>query len=479
MDSCLLQTKNNSEKIVQDMDISHIASIIEAQRKYFQTRETYDLKFRIKTLKKLRTVLKLNSGKIVEAIQMDMRRPFYEAYGADYTIPMLELSHTIRKLKKWAKPEKINPGLIHFYSKVEVRSIPKGVVLVVSAWNYPIHLCLIPLIGALAAGNTVVIKPSEIAINSSNFLVSFIQEVFPPEYVTVCAGGPNVAQELLNHKFDHIIFTGSPRVGKIFLEKAAQQFTPITLELGGKSPVIIHESAKLRIAVQRIIFAKFTNAGQTCVAPDYVLIHDSLKDDFIKLAKQTITDYYDDVRSSKDYGRIININHFEHVQSLLNDIDKSKIIFGGETDIEDLFIEPTIIENPMSENLMMQKEIFGPILPVITYNDKNEIYNWIEKNPNPLVLYVYSEDKEFVKYIIESIPSGDLSINDSNLHFAVPGTKIGGLGESGIGYYRGKFGFGTFSHKKTVYKKSTIIKLPFIKPPFTKLKIILLKLFSR
>jgi len=424
-------------------------------------------------------MIKENQEKITQAIYQDMGRPYFEAYGAEVGVTLSEISYIIKHLKRWAKPEKIRPGLAFFKSSAKMEYRPKGLCLIVSPWNYPFALSLIPLAANLAAGNVVAIKPSEYTVHSVKLLDNLIAKYFEPEQVDVIPGGIDTGQALLKEDFDQIIFTGSERVGKLYARAAAESFTPIILELGGKSPTIVDETAKMDVTAERILFGKLLNSAQTCVAPDYLLVHKNIKNRLVVHMKKKLQEFYgEDPLDSDDLGRIINQQHTKRLISLLEE-NRDQIIFGGEYDLEERYIQPTFIDNPSLDSRIMEEEIFGPILPIVTYETFEDIRQIVAKNPNPLALYIYSEDREFIEEIKKLIPAGDIAINDSAIHFAVAGLKFGGVRSSGYSAYQGRTGFENLSHKQTVFERSTRIKLPFTKPPYTNFKERILKFFLR
>ena len=353
-----------------------------------------------------------------------------------------------------------------FSSKSLILREPYGTVLIIGPYNYPVQLVLEPLIGAIAAGNCAVLKLSELTPNVSSVLKEMISFTFSSEYIRVIIGDEKIGNELIHGNFDYIFFTGSERVGKIVMKAAAENLTPVTLELGGKSPVIVDETANLKVAAERIIWGKTLNAGQTCVAPDYLLVHESIKKELIKELIYALEDFYgEDIQKSKDFCRIVNEKHFYRIKHILDE-DEEYIVFGGKTDYKENYIEPTILELPSFNGASMNEEIFGPILPIISYNDINYVINEIRKRPKPLALYLFTTKKENEKIIVSSISSGGVCINDTISHLINPNLPFGGVGNSGIGAYHGEYSFKTFSHEKSILKKKNKPNFTMIYPPY-------------
>ena len=406
-----------------------------------------------------------------EAIYNDFGRSAFENYLAETGIILQEISVALKKLKRWTKPKKVSTNLLNLPGKSYIISEPLGVVLVIGAWNYPYNISLIPAISAIAAGNTVVLKPSEIPSNTSNLMAELINSNFNPEFFTVVEGGITETTEILKQKFDKIFFTGSPAVGKIIYKAAAENLTPVTLELGGKSPAIFTEDCKLKISVKRLIWGKFFNAGQTCIAPDYVYVPEKLKEEFLKLAVEELNKMNHAVQNS-NYVQIIND---KNLQRLIKLIDTSKIYFGGNYNIENRILEPTILSDITFDDAVMQEEIFGPILPVLTYTNINAAIQEIKKNEKPLACYIFSNSRKLKDKILNEISFGGGVINDTMIHFVNSNLPFGGVGNSGIGSYHGKFGFDTFSHFKSVLEKSTLFEPPIKYAPLTESKLKIIK----
>ena len=376
-----------------------------------------------------------------------------------------DLKRTINNINKWAKPKRVFPSLLNFPSSDYLYSEPYGTVLIIAPWNYPYQLALAPLIGAVAAGNTVVLKPSELTPNTSALLTKIIKNVFPPEFVAVVEGGVDTSTKLLDQVWDYIFFTGSVGVGKIVAKAAAPNLTPITLELGGKNPCIIDKTANIELTVKRIVWGKFINAGQTCIAPDYILIDASIKNKFYEVLKdELITIYSKNPEKSSDFARIINKKNFNRLSEMLTN---ENCIIGGQTNAEDLYISPTIIDEPSLNSKVMEDEIFGPILPVISFKNLNEVHKIINRYPKPLSLYVFSTNTTQAKKLIKEFSFGGGCINDTVVHFANHKLPFGGVGNSGIGAYHGKYTFDTFSHKKAIVKKANWLDIPLRYAPYT------------
>ncbi|WP_077617949.1 aldehyde dehydrogenase [Bacillus sinesaloumensis] len=437
-------------------------SLIEKQKAFFRTDKTKNIDFRIDALQKLRMAIINHEKLLVEALRIDLNKAEFEAYTAEIGFVLAELRFTISQLRSWAKPKKVKTPMTHIGSTSYVYSEPYGTALIIAPWNYPFQLAIAPLIGAIAAGNCAVIKPSELTPKTSELLGDLLHNLFPEEYIAVVQGGVTTSQALLNEKFDYIFFTGSVPVGKIVMEAATKNLTPITLELGGKSPCIVHEDANIKLAAKRIAWGKFTNAGQTCIAPDYLYLHKSIKDRFLKQFKETITELYgEQPLHNPDFTHIVSDRHFERLNSFLTNGD---IYIGGSTNRDELVIEPTVLTNITWDDPVMEDEIFGPILPVLEYDNLSDVVNEIHRNPKPLAFYIFTEDQSVQQKMLNSVSFGGGCINDTVYHFASPHLPFGGVGISGIGSYHGKGSFDTFSHKKSVLKQTTRFDIPFRYP---------------
>lgn len=451
--------------------------VLERQKKYFDTQATKDVNFRIRQLKILKAGIKKYEDKLSEALHKDLGKHKNESYMTEIGLANISIASMIKNLKKWAKPERKRTLIFLIPAKSYVVSEPYGSVLIIGPYNYPVQLVIEPLIGAIAAGNTAVLKTSEAAPNVSAVIKKMISEIFNEEYVCCVEGSMETNTALLNTKFDYIFFTGSPAVGKIVMEAAAKNLIPITLELGGKSPVIVDESANIKEAARRIIWGKTLNSGQTCVAPDYIIVHESVKKELIKEMKIAITGYFgDDIEKSKSFGRIINKKHFDRIKTIIEK-DKDGIVFGGHFDEKQRYIEPTLIEISSWNAASMGEEIFGPVLPIMTYKDLDAALTEIKNRPKPLALYLFTRKKSVEREVSGRISSGNVCVNDTVSHVGNPYIPFGGIGNSGMGSYHGQYSFLTFSHKKGIYKKPAGINNTLIYPPYTKKQLNLIKKF--
>lgn len=441
-----------------------IEEILKSQKTYFNTGITKDLNFRIEGLKKLKQVILDHEEQLLQALKIDLNKSSFEAYATEIGIVLTDLNNMLKHIKKWSKPRRVKTPLMHFLSSSYIYQEPYGQVLIMSPWNYPFQLSLAPLIGALGAGNTVVLKPSEYSAQTSLVIEKIITEAFPPEYVSVVRGGRDANTSLLEQRFDYIFFTGSTHVGHAVMEAASKNLTPLTLELGGKSPCLIDKSANLELAAKRIIWGKLINSGQTCVAPDYLLVHEDLKEALIPLLKKYITQFYgSDPLSNEEYPKMISLKHFNRVTEL---IKTEKILLGGEFNPTTLKITPTVLDETNPQSPIMQEEIFGPVLPLITFKNLEEAFALIESKPKPLAFYLFINNKDKEKEILERISFGGGCVNDTIMHVANHYLPFGGVGASGLGSYHGKNTFTTFSHSKSILKKSNIIDVPLRYPPF-------------
>lgn len=423
-----------------------------------------NINFRKETLTKLLDEIIKRENEIIDALHFDFKKPAFEAVLTETGFVISELKETIKNLKSWSKPRRVFPSLLNFPSKDYIYKEPYGKVLIISPWNYPFQLALCPLISAFAAGNQVVLKPSELTPKTSEIITKIIEKVFHKNQVSVIEGGIAVSQQLLSERWDYIFFTGSVAVGKIVAKAAAENLTPVTLELGGKNPCVIDETANLKLAAKRIVWGKFMNAGQTCIAPDYILIQKDMKSHFVDYLKKEITKAYGkNPSNSPDFARIINMKNCQRLISL---IDSEKVIFGGQTDLKNCYIAPTLIEETSLESELMKDEIFGPILPILTYEKESEIEAIISKYEKPLAFYIFTENRVFSKQMIQKYSFGGGCVNDTMVHFSNKRLPFGGVGHSGIGAYHGIMSFDTFSHKKSILKKSNLLDLPFRYAPY-------------
>jgi len=443
-----------------------IKKIKSIQETFFENQETLNVKKRINYLKKLKNVLKEKSRNIFEALYKDLKKSNFEAFTSETLLVNKELNTIINNLKEWSKPKKISSSLINFPSKDYLIPEPYGNILMISPWNYPFQLSLTPLIGAVASGNTIVLKPSESAPNTSKIINEIISSVFPDEWVKVIEGDANTAQNLLKEKWDYIFYTGSTRVGKIVAKAAAENLTPTTLELGGKSPCIIDSSVPIKKTAKRIVWGKFINCGQTCIAPDYILVEKSIKKDLINnIIEEIEIAFSKKINNSKDYGRII---HKNHLNKLLKSLKNQKIIYGGISDKKNLYLSPTIVDEPNLNSELMLEEIFGPILPIISYENNNKIFQIIKSLEKPLAFYVFSKNKDFINLMLNKFSFGGGVINDTLIHFANINLPFGGIGSSGMGAYHGEHSFKLFSHLKPIVKRSFIFDFPQRFAPYPK-----------
>lgn len=423
-----------------------------------------NINFRKEVLTKLLNEVILHENEIIDALYFDFKKPAFEAVITETSYVISELKDTIKNLNYWSKPKRVFPSLLNFPSKDYIYKEPYGKVLIISPWNYPFQLALCPLISAFAAGNQVVLKPSELTPKTSEIIAKIIANVFHLNQVSVIEGGIEVSQKLLSERWDYIFFTGSVAVGKIVAKAAAKNLTPTTLELGGKNPCIIDETANLKLAAKRIVWGKFMNAGQTCIAPDYILIQKNMKSHFVDYLKEEITNAYGENPSdSPDFARIINT---KNCQRLISMIDTEKVIFGGQTDLKNCYIAPTLIAETSLETELMKDEIFGPILPILTYEKETEIETIISNYEKPLALYIFTENRVFSKQMIQKYSFGGGCVNDTMVHFSNKRLPFGGVGHSGIGAYHGILSFDSFSHKKSILIKSNLLDLPFRYAPY-------------
>lgn len=423
-----------------------------------------DIKYRKETLKKLLFNIQKNEDLIIKALYDDFKKPAFEAVLTETNYVISELKNTIKNISQWARPERVFPSILNFPSTDYIYKEPYGNVLVIAPWNYPFQLALCPLISAVSAGNKVVLKPSELTPNTSAIIAKIIEKSFHINHVEVIQGGVEVSDKLLAKRWDYIFFTGSVTVGKIVAKAAAENLTPVTLELGGKNPCIIDETADLKLAAKRIVWGKFINAGQTCIAPDYILIQKSMKINFITfLIEEIVQAYGKKPEKSPDYARIINTKNWLRLMSM---IEPEKVIFGGESNANEFYIAPTLVEEPGLESPVMQEEIFGPILPVLIYESESDIDKVINKYEKPLAFYIFSENDSFTKKMILKYSFGGGCVNDTLIHFSNKRLPFGGVGHSGIGAYHGKLSFDIFSHHKAVVKKANWLDLPMRYAPY-------------
>ncbi len=433
---------------------------------FFNTQQTKDISFRKEQLKKLSKAIKSYESDILEALYTDLGKNKVEAYATEIGITLKSIKNARKELKNWTKTKNVDTPLYLFPTKSYIKKEPYGTVLIIAPFNYPFQLVFEPLIGAIAAGNTAIIKPSELTPNVARVIKRLINETFDANYIEVIEGGIEETQTLIHLPFDYVFFTGSENVGKIVYQAASENLVPVTLEMGGKSPVIVDETANIKVASERICFGKFTNAGQTCVAPDYILVHESVKDDLITALSKTLREFYgQNIQQSPDYGRIVNLKHYHRLTSLLNSAQMN-IVFGGHSDEDERYIEPTLLDHVTSDLAIMQEEIFGPILPILTYQSLDEAIAFIHQRPKPLSLYLFSEDENATQRVINELSFGGGAINDTLMHLANPKLPFDGVGASGMGRYHGKYSFDTFTHEKSYIFKSTRLESGVHLPPY-------------
>lgn len=441
--------------------MSSISQCVQDMNHYFYTRKTYDLKLRTYYLKKLKSAILNHQKEIEKALHEDFKKPAFETYLTEIYTTISEINHTLKNLKNWSKPLQYKGVLPVIGGNTKVLKEPYGICLIFSPFNYPFQLAMMPLIGAIAAGNCAIVKPSEYTPATNKVLRMILNEVFPPYYVTLVEGDSMVCTELLNEPLDYVFFTGGIETGKKVMKQAAEHLIPVTLELGGKSPVIVDHTADLRLAATRIVWGKFLNAGQTCVAPDYVLVHESVADRLLCYIGFVLQHFY---REKKHMTHIINEAHYVRLLQLINE---DKIHFGGHFNTDELYIEPTVLYPVSPSDLCMQEEIFGPILPIIPYKRLEEAIHYVQRYPKPLACYLFSKDQKRIDYLLKHLSFGGGCINDTILHVTHPQAPFGGVGYSGMGAYHGYNSFKTFTHEKTVLY-STPRELPFRYPPYDK-----------
>ena len=448
------------------MNSSMITDLKEAHYQFFKAHKKQSLKVRIDHLKKLKKVLNEKEQDIFNALDRDLKKPVFESFTSEFLMVQKEIDAFIKNLKEWAAPKRVSGSLLNFPSQDFLLSEPYGTVLMISPWNYPFQLVMVPLVGAVGAGNTVVLKPSESAPHTSKVLIDILSAVFPYDWVSVVEGDAQVAQALLKERWDYIFYTGSTQVGKIVAKAAAEHLTPVTLELGGKSPCVVDGTAPLQKTARRIVWGKFLNCGQTCIAPDYVLIKSEHKDALIQALIEEIEKAFgDDAQNSKDYGRIIHEKHFKKLEA---DLKNQKTIYGGKTVAKELFFGPTLVDQPAMDSSLIQDEIFGPILPILSYDTLEDIDEVLTELKNPLAFYVFSQNKKFINTLIQNYPFGGSVVNDVLVHFTNPKLPFGGIGNSGVGAYHGKYSFDLMSHTKPIVKRSFWLDLPQRYAPYPK-----------
>jgi aldehyde dehydrogenase (NAD+) len=444
---------------------SELIKRIDDLRVYFAEGKTRELSFRIEQLKALRKAIVDNEQAIFDALEADLKKPAFEAYAGETAIVVNEIDYMLKHLAGWVKPKKVRTPLAHFPSRSYSFSEPYGVTLIIGPWNFPVQLMLAPLVGAIAAGNCALLKPSIAAPRTSHLLTDIIGEIFDPAYISIMEGGAETAQMLLEEQFDHIFFTGGPAVGRLVMAAAARHLTPITLELGGKNPCIVDADTHLEYTARRIVWGKFFNAGQSCVAVDYLLVQKSVKQALLdRLARFVHQFYGSDPAQSPDFGRIIDDGHFDRLARLLG---TGRIITGGTSDRASRYIAPTIIDGILGHEQIMEEEIFGPLLPVIEYDDLSQAISFVNKRPKPLALYFFSRNKSLQDRVLRETAAGGGCINDTVIHETTC-LPFGGVGPSGIGKYHGKASFDAFSHERSVMKSGFLFDIPLRYPPYKK-----------
>lgn len=450
--------------LVEATPATEIKELVAKQRKFFNTGVTKTYAFRLEQLKRLKAAMEKYDKPIVDALYKDLRKSAQEAYTTEHTITLADLDFAIKSLKSWMEPQHVPTPLFFMPAKSRLHAEPYGVTLTIAPWNYPYKNLLGPIIGAMAAGNTMILKPSELAPATSKAIADMVEEFFAPEYMAVVQGGAQETQDLLQERFDFIMFTGGTEIGRIIYQAAAKHLTPVALELGGKSPCIVDSDVNLEVAAKRITWGKYTNAGQICIAPDYIFVQKSIKAKFVELIKQNITEFYGaDPKQSPDYGRIISPRHFERIKNLID----GDVVAGGHTDAAEKYIAPTVIDNVTPASKVMQEEIFGPVMPIIEYDKVEDVISHINKGNKPLALYIFSSNASFRNKIVNQTSSGAVVINDVLLHAGHPYLPFGGVGHSGIGAYNGKISFDTYSHSKGVLTRSFMFDVKQRYAPFT------------
>ncbi|EAZ91257.1 aldehyde dehydrogenase [Crocosphaera chwakensis] len=442
----------------------NIPTIFKKQDQYFLSGNTQKIEFRQQKLKQLKQLIIEKESEIAEALNKDLGKCHFESYLSEIRIIKKDIDNTINNLKKWIKPRYVSTPIEQFPATALIQPQPKGVILIISPWNYPFSLAIMPLIGAIAAGNCAIIKPSELTPNTSKVIAKIINNYFDDNYIKVIEGGKDISQKLLKENFDHIFFTGSSSIGKIVMEAAAKHLTPVTLELGGKSPCIVDKNINVKETAKRIVWGKFLNAGQSCIAPDYLLVNQPIKSQLLEGIKEAIKTFYgEEPFHSPDYGRIINEYHFKRLSALL---PQDNIIVGGQLIPQENYISPTVIDHISPNSPIMEDEIFGPILPIFDYSEIEEAIAFINQRPKPLAIYLFSNDKKQQKKILENTRSGSVGINDTVMQYGVLSLPFGGVGNSGMGAYHGKASFDTFSHYKSVLKRSFWFETNLRFPPY-------------
>lgn len=452
-------------------------SIADLQRKFLATGATLPIDYRLEQLRKLKSLIEIHENKITTALKQDLNKAPFETTRDEIMLVLKEINFICKHLKKWMRPTSVKTPFVFWPGRSKIYYEPYGSVFVIGPWNYPFLLVLSPLIGAISAGNCVVAKPSELAPHTQNLLENLINDNFSKDFIHVVKGGPEFVTQFLDQKFDYIFFTGGNQVAKIIMTAAAKHLTPVTLELGGKSPCIVDETADLNYTARRIAWGKTTNAGQVCLAPDYLYVHESCKAELVKKIQETFIQFYSNQPENSDsYARIINKKHFDRLTKFMQ---KGNILWGGKVDENTFYISPTLIDGVSWEDPIMQEEIFGPLLPILTYQNIEDVVKAIRSHPKPLALYLFSKRKEMKDKLLREVSFGGGCINDSLVQIANLNLPFGGIGASGLGNYHGKFSFETFSHRKSIYSKSMLIDFKVEYPPYTNKKLWWLKQLLR
>jgi len=459
------------------MEKEQIPNIINAQKEFFNTGKTKEVNFRLTNLKKLKQLILTYQNRLNEALWADLHKPEFEAYTGEIGFVLQEINIQIRGIRKWSKPKRVRSPLLHFISSSFIYPEPYGSVLIFSPWNFPFQLAFTPLVGAMSAGNCIMLKPSQHTPNTSSVMEEIIGQNFNSEYIAFFKGGRDINHALLEEKYDYIFFTGSSRVGKTIMETASRNLTPVSLELGGKNPCIVHADAPIKMAAKRFTWGKFFNAGQSCIAPDYLLIHKEIKDQFLDQVIKNIQRFYgDDPKLSHDFLRIVNRSNTERLQEMMA---TGRILTGGNVSLEENYIAPTIIDNILPDDPIMQNEVFGPVLPVLSYSNIDEAIDIITRKPKPLTFYLFTTNRALQKKLLKQISFGCASLNETVKHYINPNLPFGGVGESGMGRYHGKKSFETFTNYKSVLRKTTLFDFPIRYPPYTNRKLSLIKRLIR
>lgn len=458
-------------------DINKITELLKAQKTYFESGATLDVEVRINALKRLKSAIVAHEREINEALKADLGKGAFESYMCETGMTLSEITYMIKHVRRFARDKRVPTPFAQYKARSYVKMCPFGNVLIMSPWNYPFMLTMDPLVDAIAAGNTAIVKPSAYSPATSEVVAKLIREVFDPSYVTTVLGGRAENSALLDLPFDKIFFTGSVAVGKEVMRRAAERLIPVTLELGGKSPCIVDKTADLAIAARRIVFGKYLNCGQTCVAPDHVFVHSSVKDKFVaEVRKQIVLQFGERPLENADYGKIISRKHYDRLCGLINE---SKVIFGGTRDDAALRIEPTVMDGVTRDDAVMGEEIFGPIMPILTFDDGDKLIADINAHPHPLALYIFSSDKKFISDVLSRCAFGGGCVNDTIIHLATPYMGFGGVGNSGMGSYHGKEGYDCFTHKKSVVDRITGVDMAVRYQPYTRSKEKMLRMFMK